>query len=54
MPQLTKAWIDKSAPKAKDYIIWDDIVKGFGCRVYPTKKPLYTVTAHRRTRELLV
>jgi integrase len=38
MPQLTKALIDKSEPKTKDYIIWDDIVKGFGCRVYPTKK----------------
>jgi hypothetical protein len=38
MAQLTKAWIDKSAPKAKDYIIWDDIVKGFGCRIYSTKK----------------
>ena len=38
MPQLTKAWIYKSEPKAKDYIIWDDIVKGFGCRIYSTKK----------------
>ena len=38
MPQLTKAVIDRSSNKAKDYIIWDDIIAGFGCRIYPSKK----------------
>lgn len=38
MPQLTKTLIDKSPAKTKDYIIWDDMIKGFGCRIYPTKK----------------
>ena len=38
MPQLTKAVIDRSPNKPKDYIIWDDIVAGFGCRIYPSKK----------------
>ncbi len=38
MPQLTKAAIDRSPNKAKDYIIWDDMIAGFGCRIYPSKK----------------
>ncbi len=38
MPQLTKAVIDRSPNKPKDYIIWDDIIAGFGCRIYPSKK----------------
>lgn len=38
MPQLTKAAIDKAPHKEKDYIIWDDIIAGFGCRIYPSKK----------------
>ena len=38
MPQLTKAVIDRSATKEKDYIIWDDTIKGFGCRIHPSKK----------------
>lgn len=38
MPQLTKAVIDRSPNKPKDYIIWDDVIAGFGCRIYPSKK----------------
>ncbi len=38
MPQLTKAWVDRSPNKEKDYIIWDDTIAGFGCRIYPSKK----------------
>ncbi len=38
MPQLTKSVIDRSPNKPKDYIIWDDVIAGFGCRIYPSKK----------------
>ena len=33
MPKLTKAIIDYSAPKEKNYIVWDTEIKGFGCQV---------------------
>ena len=38
MPQLTKALVNRSAPKEGGYIIWDDTIKGFGCRIHPSKK----------------
>ena len=33
MPKLTKAIIDYSAPKEKNYIVWDTEIKGFGCQI---------------------
>jgi len=33
MPKLTKAIIDYSSPKEKNYIVWDTEIKGFGCQV---------------------
>ena len=33
MPKLTKAIIDYSSPKEKNYIIWDTEIKGFGCQI---------------------
>ncbi len=33
MPRLTKAIIDYSSPKEKNYIIWDTEIKGFGCQI---------------------
>ena len=41
MPKLTKGVIDSSLPKEKDYIVWDQEVKGFGCRVFPGGKKTY-------------
>ena len=38
MPKLTKSVIDSSIPKAKDYIVWDSEIKGFGCRIFPGGK----------------
>ena len=33
MPKLTKATIDYSSPKEKNYIVWDTEIKGFGCQI---------------------
>ena len=33
MPKLTKAVIDSSSPKEKNYIVWDTEIKGFGCQI---------------------
>ncbi len=33
MPKLTKAIIDYSQPKEKNYIVWDTEIKGFGCQI---------------------
>jgi len=41
MPKLTKKVIDSNLPKAKDYIVWDDEIKGFGCRIFPGGKKTY-------------
>ena len=41
MPKLTKKVIDSSLPKQKDYIVWDDEIKGFGCRIFPGGKKTY-------------
>ena len=38
MPQLTKAVIDRSIHKEKVYMVWDDTIKGFGCKIHPSKK----------------
>ncbi len=38
MPQLTKAVIDRSLHKESVYMVWDDTIKGFGCKIHPTKK----------------
>jgi hypothetical protein len=41
MPKLIKKIIDSSHPKEKDYTVWDDEVKGFGCRIWPSGKKTY-------------
>ncbi len=38
MPQLTKTVIDRSFHKESAYMVWDDTIKGFGCKIHPTKK----------------
>lgn len=41
MPKLIKSLIDNSLPKEKDYIVWDSEIKGFGCRILPSRKKTY-------------
>lgn len=41
MPKLTKKLVESSLPKEKDYIVWDDEIKGFGCRILPSGRRTY-------------
>lgn len=41
MPKLIKSLIDSSFPKERDYIVWDDEIKGFGCRILPSGYKTY-------------
>ncbi len=41
MPKLTKKLVESSLPKEKDYIVWDDEIKGFGCRILPSGYKTY-------------
>ncbi|MDO7836100.1 site-specific integrase [Sphingobium sp. HBC34] len=43
MPRLSKRVVDASAPKDKDYVIWDDELPGFGLRVFRSGKRSYVL-----------
>ena len=52
MSKLTNRIVDSLAPQAKERILWDDELGGFGIRIYPTGRKVYVVQyrAHGRTR----
>lgn len=52
MPKLTKRTVDSFHAEAKERILWDDELGGFGIRIYPTGRKVYVVQyrAHGRTR----
>jgi integrase len=41
MTKLTKKLVETSLPREKDYVIWDDEIKGFGCRIYASGYKTY-------------
>ena len=41
MPKLTKKLVESSLPREKDYVVWDDEIKGFGCRILPSGHKTY-------------
>lgn len=41
MPKLTKRFVDQVTPEAKDVTYWDDELRGFGLRVWPTGRKVY-------------
>ena len=54
MPRLTKRAVEAARPQAKDYLIFDDQLPGFGLRVMPSGKKSYLIQyrRNRRTRRL--
>ncbi|MCK0097620.1 site-specific integrase [Yoonia sp. F2084L] len=52
MTKLTKRVVESLAPEAKERIVWDDELGGFGLRIYPTGRKVYVVQyrANGRTR----
>jgi len=43
MPKLTKRTVDALKPEAKDYIVFDSDISGFGVRVLPSGRKTYLV-----------
>lgn len=41
MTKITKRSVDAAAPTDKEFFIWDDELKGFGLRVYPSGRKMY-------------
>lgn len=41
--KITKSVVDENTPKAKRYVIWDNLLPGFGLRVEPTGVKTYFV-----------
>jgi integrase len=40
---LTKSQIDRAMPAARPFVVWDDELGGFGCKVHPTGKRSFVV-----------
>ena len=41
MAKITKRSVDGAAPREQEYFIWDEELKGFGLRVYPSGRKMY-------------
>jgi integrase len=56
MAKLTKTLIDSLKPGVPDYFVWDDLLPGFGVRVWPTGRKVYVAQyrAGTRTRRVKV
>ncbi len=50
MPKLTKRFVDQIEPEAKDATYWDDELRGFGLRVWPSGRKVYIATTRVKGR----
>lgn len=41
MPKITKRSVEGATPADKEFFLWDDELKGFGLRVYPSGRKMY-------------
>ena len=54
MAKITKRTVDALAGQARERVIWDDDLKGFGVRVHPTGRKVYIVKTRYRGRPVKV
>ena len=54
MAKITKRTVDAVAGQARERVIWDDDLKGFGVRVHPTGRKVYIVKTRYRGRPVKV
>ena len=54
MPKLTKRVIDAAEIRAAEYFIWDNELPGFGLRMLPSGRKVYSVQyrSGRRSRRI--
>ncbi|HET6522895.1 site-specific integrase [Sphingopyxis sp.] len=50
MAKLTKRVVEAAIADAKDYVLWDDDLPGFGLRIFPTGKRSYLIQYRSRGR----
>jgi integrase len=50
MPKLTKRVVDQLAPGSVDTVHWDDELRGFGIRVWPSGRKVYLVMSRVKGR----
>ena len=43
MAKITKRLVDSANVQARDYVIWDDELPGFGLRVFASGKRSYVI-----------
>ena len=54
MPKLTKRYVENLPVREKEYFVWDDILKGFGARVYPNGGKRYVAQLFREGKTVRV
>ncbi|WP_254436249.1 Arm DNA-binding domain-containing protein [Ruegeria arenilitoris] len=56
MFKLAKRAVEGLSIEAKEYLVWDRDMRGFGLRLYPSNKKTYPVQyrAGRRTRRITI
>ncbi len=50
MPRITKRTVDAVKAREREYVLWDDDLKGFGVRVHPSGRKAFVVKTRCRGR----
>ena len=50
MPKITKRLVDAAEARRTEYFVWDSEIPGFGLRVLPSGRKLFSDTARESAR----